>query len=490
MQIAVKCVEEYVLDIVMGTIRLLTFLYENNADIIVKVVRRIHCNSHSSTKHSEEDVIRSLPGLSFDINFGHYSGYLNVSSSRRLHYWFVESQQNPANDPVFFWFNGGPYCSSLFGLLGELGPYLINADGETLHKNPNSWNKFANIVFLESPVGTGFSYSIDGNYTNSDDQSADEAYEAIKQFLKKFPKFRKHEIFLTGESYAGVFIPVLSAKVLRSQEDFHINFKGVVIGNGLLAYDDNMVNYPYHSTVINYVYSHGLLDEELWQYLKNKCCDGCAENCDFLKLQGECGARVKEWPELINKLPNAYNIYSKCKTQAFFIKDSDSAAARAHSATPSFHGDINEECLPESGLHSYLGKLNVRKALHIPNEVESWVQCRERSGYTFQYFNMSKFINEIVNANVPVLLYYGDADLVCNFIMGEKFSANLGLKQTSPKQIWKHDGFAAGTKTDYGSHLTYMTVLGAGHMVPHDKAPEIYQVIKKFISGKTNILKI
>ncbi|KAI1731449.1 serine carboxypeptidase domain-containing protein [Ditylenchus destructor] len=63
--------------------------------------------------NSEEDVIDSLPGLSFDINFGHYSGYLNVSTTRRLHYWFVESQLNPANDPVFFWFNGGPYCSSL-----------------------------------------------------------------------------------------------------------------------------------------------------------------------------------------------------------------------------------------------------------------------------------------------------------------------------------------------------------------------------------------
>ncbi|KAI1731448.1 serine carboxypeptidase domain-containing protein [Ditylenchus destructor] len=99
---------------------------------------------------------------------------------------------------------------------------------------------------------------------------------------------------------------------------------------------------------------------------------------------------------------------------------------------------------------------------------------------------MSKFVNEIVNANVSVLLYYGDTDLVCNFLMGQQFTANLGLQQTSPKQIWRHNGSQAGTRTDYGSHLTYMTVLGAGHMVPHDKAPEIHQVIKEFISGKPN----
>lgn len=81
---------------------------------------------------SHEDEIKSLPGLNFTINFKHYSGHLKTTNKRALFYWFVESQNNPATDPLIFWFNGGSGCSSLLGLLSEMGPYLVNDDGETL----------------------------------------------------------------------------------------------------------------------------------------------------------------------------------------------------------------------------------------------------------------------------------------------------------------------------------------------------------------------
>ncbi|VDK27408.1 unnamed protein product [Anisakis simplex] len=71
---------------------------------------------------------------------------------------FVESQNDPKNDPLVLWFNGGPGCSSLGGLIEELGPFYPNPDGKTLFENRFSWNKFANVIFLESPRDVGFSY--------------------------------------------------------------------------------------------------------------------------------------------------------------------------------------------------------------------------------------------------------------------------------------------------------------------------------------------
>lgn len=71
------------------------------------------------------DSIESLPGVQFDVKFKHYSGFFKVSETHFLHYWFVESQNNPAKDPLIFWFNGGPGCSSLDGLLNEMGKDLL-----------------------------------------------------------------------------------------------------------------------------------------------------------------------------------------------------------------------------------------------------------------------------------------------------------------------------------------------------------------------------
>uniref|UniRef100_A0A0M3JA00 Uncharacterized serine carboxypeptidase (inferred by orthology to a C. elegans protein) n=1 Tax=Anisakis simplex TaxID=6269 RepID=A0A0M3JA00_ANISI len=129
----------------------------------------------------QDDEISALPGAEqLEINFRHYSGFFKVSETHFLHYWFVESQGDPQADPVIFWFNGGPGCSSLDGLLNEMGPYLVNADGKTLRANEYAWNKMASVIYIESPAGVGYSYATDGNITTNDDQVWCSGYMAAK----------------------------------------------------------------------------------------------------------------------------------------------------------------------------------------------------------------------------------------------------------------------------------------------------------------------
>ncbi|CAN8010494.1 unnamed protein product, partial [Ixodes pacificus] len=87
------------------------------------------------------DEVWQLPGLANQTSFSQYSGYLRAGGSRLLHYWYVESERSPETDPVVLWMNGGPGCSSLLGLMTELGPFHMASDGLNLTMNPYSWNK-------------------------------------------------------------------------------------------------------------------------------------------------------------------------------------------------------------------------------------------------------------------------------------------------------------------------------------------------------------
>jgi carboxypeptidase C (cathepsin A) len=125
------------------------------------------------------DKMASLPDCA-PLPSNWYSGFLDVSATKNLHYVFIESLDKPATDPILIWFNGGPGCSSFLGLMQEHGPFVFD-DGETIIKpNPYPWNMRANLLYIESPAGVGFSVA---NTTNdllhSDMSQSDDAFVAL-----------------------------------------------------------------------------------------------------------------------------------------------------------------------------------------------------------------------------------------------------------------------------------------------------------------------
>ena len=103
-----------------------------------------------------DELMGPLPGTTpFDTNT--YSGYLTVSETKKLHYVFAESLNDPENDPVIIWFNGGPGCSSMLAFMQENGPRVIDDGEDFLKENPYPWTERANVIWLESPAGVGWS---------------------------------------------------------------------------------------------------------------------------------------------------------------------------------------------------------------------------------------------------------------------------------------------------------------------------------------------
>ncbi|CAJ0565680.1 unnamed protein product, partial [Mesorhabditis spiculigera] len=447
------------------------------------------------------EEIKSLPGVKWELGFKHYSGFFKVSDTHFLHYWFVESQNDPARDPVIFWFNGGPGCSSLDGLLNEMGPYVAHHDGINLVKNEYAWNKFASVVYIEAPAGVGYSYSTDGNITTNDDQTSQENYNAVKQFFTTFPQFRKSATYIMGESYGGVYVPTLTARIVDGQSEFPINLRGMALGNGYVNEKLNI------DTSVRYAYGHGLIDQKVWDTLESECCKGCIDGCDLTQLEGHCATMVEDIFQFLwfGGL-NPYDLYRDCDPNpdansprmesmlrgvvpgAFekTVFEGLKKAKKNLTVTDFLRGKKflygDAPCLNDSDVISYMNDAKVRRAINVPFNLPKWDICSDKvtSTYQKQYTDMTPFVKKILNAHVRVLLYYGDTDMACNFLMGQQFAYQLGLKRTLGKTPWKYDRQIAGFKTLFEG-LTYITVRGAGHMAPQWKAPQMYYAIQQFI---------
>jgi serine carboxypeptidase-like clade 1 len=151
-----------------------------------------------------KDKVDALPGWSKPLPSDQYSGYLDAGAGKHLHYWLVESESPTAKtDPVVFWFNGGPGCSSLDGYFYEHGPFhVIEPVDNTsavppLYLNPNRWSQVANTVFLESPAGVGFSYAdTPAGTIHNDTSTAEDAYAALTVFFEGFPEYQANDFYL------------------------------------------------------------------------------------------------------------------------------------------------------------------------------------------------------------------------------------------------------------------------------------------------------
>ncbi|CAA2976487.1 serine carboxypeptidase-like 42 [Olea europaea subsp. europaea] len=219
----------------------------------------------------EEDLVVKLPGQP-EVKFRQYAGYIDVDlkAGRSLFYYFVEAEEDPDHKPLTLWLNGGPGCSSIGGgAFTELGPFFPRGDGQALRRNSKSWNKASNLLFVESPAGVGWSYSnTTSDYSCGDASSAMDMHMFMMEWYKKFPTFKSRELFLTGESYAGHYIPQLAVAILGHNEhskEFKFNIKGVAIGNPLLRLDrDSPATY-------DFFWSHGMISDEIGLAIRNEC---------------------------------------------------------------------------------------------------------------------------------------------------------------------------------------------------------------------------
>ncbi|XP_066949680.1 lysosomal protective protein-like [Macrobrachium rosenbergii] len=436
-----------------------------------------------------EDEITDLPGLGYTLPFKHYSGYLKGSEGKQLHYWFTESSNNPSTDPVMLWLNGGPGCSSLLGLFTELGPYRINKDGKTLSENVHSWNTVANLLFLEAPACVGYSYDVNGNCTTDDDETSMSNYNALKDFFtNKFPEYRNNELFLAGESYAGIYIPTLTIRVLEGMEDFPLNLQGFAIGNGITSW-----RYSNNANIF-FGYYHGLYGDSLWSRLVKNCCEGgiaSKETCNFHNPTGAACiiATTEAFSVIYGGRLNTYNLYGECVTRSQSFLTRYMADLKGLGMSQYF--DVNSvnipgvtpPCVDYDYVIDYINSPEFMEATHVQHGLPAWDVCSDYVDYHPNYDSMEEQY-KYLTPRVRGLVFSGDIDMACNFLGAEWFIENLNLEVVNKRQMWFYSDNKAGGFVKQFQNLDLLTVLGAGHMVPEDKPEAALKLITSFIKGQ------
>ena len=188
------------------------------------------------------DRVTALPDMGTFDKFGAFSGYLDIpDTTKKIHYLFFEAQEDSANAPVVIWFNGGPGCSSMLGFMQENGPFRIESGGTKFHPDEYSWNRETNILYIEQPAGVGFSYcNSTKDCTFDDHTSGKDNLTSVLEFYERFPQYKDNDLYISGESYAGVYVPYLAHYIVKHNEDnaedetvLKPALKSFAVGNGI-----------------------------------------------------------------------------------------------------------------------------------------------------------------------------------------------------------------------------------------------------------------
>ncbi|KAL5100715.1 hypothetical protein RYX36_005042 [Vicia faba] len=426
-------------------------------------------------EQEKDRIVSALPGQNFNITFKHYSGYITVNEEvgRTLFYWFIGADHpDPTSKPLLLWFNGGPGCSSIaYGEAEEIGPFRINTDGKTLYLNPYSWNQVANILYIDSPVGTGFSYSNNPSdiLNNGDKRTADENLIFLLKWFTRFPQYKKSDFFISGESYAGHYVSQLSQLIVEynsATKQDSINFKGYMVGNALL--DD------FHDQLgmFQFMWSSGMISDRTFKLLNLLC--------DFQPVEHPSKSCDKMWDIAFDELGNIdpYSIFTAtCHT------NDNQRVKRKHSA-----GRLRSVYDPCTEKHSsiYFNQPEVQRILHVdPNhKPEKWQTCSDVvfTNWKDSARTVLDIYRELIPTGLRVWIFSGNTDAIIP-ITSTRYSINaLKLPTVSPWRAWYDDGEVGGWTQEY-TGLTFVTVRGAGHEVPLHRPKLALTLFKSFLAG-------
>ena len=422
-----------------------------------------------------------------------YAGYavVNTTAQNKLFFWYLPSEDGNKDAPTVIWLQGGPGGSSLFGMFAEMGPYSVESDGATLKYNPSTWNKHNGMLFIDNPVGAGYSYTETESYpTNTKGEVSTQLYHLLQQFYTVFPELLHNDLVITGESYAGHYVPGLAHKIfvenkklddsdasnslkeinkdhapyIKGQKQFRLPLKSIAIGDGWIDPYSQLSAYP------EMLFNIGVSD------LNEKAVfQDYVDRARAFIDAGDMYSSFTVWDEMINgdiyPYPNYFHNISGSNDYDNFMNTNEPA------------------CL--GYYYSFVTAPATRKGIHVGNTTYGGNADKCEMALVSDFMvSFKDQISDFLNADIPVLIYSGQLDVIIGAALTEHMIPHISWYNQdkfakSQKKVWRinsNDKDVAGYVKQYGP-LTQAVVRGAGHLVPFDQPERALDLITKWMNG-------
>jgi carboxypeptidase C (cathepsin A) len=389
-----------------------------------------------------------------------YAGYINMTDTgRKTFYWFEESQGNPAADPMVVWLTGGPGCSSLLAFATEMGPYTIRLGGN-FEKNDFAWSKYANVLYIESPAGVGFSTDSVPPQTWTDNMTAAANYAFLEKFFAAYPKFAGHKLYLTGESYAGHYIPQLAFEVYKHDNAIKKNMQGFMVGN------------PCTGTI-----GCGNADPTLDPFLQM---NGFRPlNASIPVLPNAPGAYAYDPYDLL--VPSCHS--KSVSDQTRFPHPVTDAFKRKLGSAPAPYGPCAQDFTT-----AWYNRADVKAAIHADVKTK-WEMCSNTLKYDIQLSGVVDIYKTLMDKTAwHIMVYSGLDDSVVNMAQTQtilnEMQRPLKVDKWQPWNLpyWQGPGTQLGGFFIEWDRMSWAGVRNSGHMVPMYNPPSGLEMLRSFLA--------
>ncbi|KAH9061995.1 alpha/beta-hydrolase [Lactarius vividus] len=430
----------------------------------------------------------TIPEVNFDVGPS-WAGLIPISAasneSRKLFFWFFPPGPEGSLDDLILWVDGGPGCSSLEAMLKENGPFLWGSGQARPTQNEYSWTNLSSVLYVEQPVGTGYSQGTPD--VKDENDVAAQLVGFLQQFLEIFSELKGKKFYPTGSSYAGMYVPYIANYIFENTttSTLDLDLQGTWIHDPVISW------WVVHRQIPAVDFVHKYENVFAFNHTFLAQLDSVAATCnysDYMAKHVTYPPRgLLPLPAASTDLDPACDVWDMIFDAALLVNP---AFNKYHVLDTSILWDVLgfPGSFPQAQTPVYFDRADVKAAIHAP-QTTAWEVCKFDGFNVFPNGDASlppafTVLPNVIEKSKRSVIVHGLADFLLIAegtriaLQNMSWAGMQGFQKPLLNDSFVVDGMGALGRTQSERGLTYVEISLAGHQVPGYSPMAAFQVME------------